>query len=95
MVRTERQRWARPGTAEGELILGYDSHGAPVRIEYHWWRWFSRANPALADVYTAELFVRRAEGDWLYLQRPGEAGFVRAPHERVRAVLAKHLGVSV
>lgn len=95
VAREERQRWARPGTAEGELVLGYDSHGVPVRVEYHWWRYFSQANPDMDDVYTAELFVRQPDGDWLYLQRPGETQFVRAPHDKVKALLARHLGVDV
>jgi hypothetical protein len=95
VAREERQQWARPGKAEGELILGYDSDARPVRVEYHWWRWFSRTNPELEDVYTAELFVRQPDGDWLYIRLPGQTAFVRAPHERVRAVLAEHLGVAV
>ena len=38
-----------------------------MRVEYHWARYLSRANPNLPDVCTAELRVRRPDGDWLYL----------------------------
>lgn len=94
-VRTERQRWHRLGRAEGELIIGYDATDRPVRVEYHWVRWLSRAHPGMADVYTAELWARRAAGDWLYLLRPERAGFVAVPHSRVRTLLAQHLNVDV
>lgn len=92
-VRRERQRWQRLGRAEGELDLGYDAEDRTVRVEYHWARYFSRANPALADVYTAELWVRQPEGHWLYLLRPAEAAFRPVPHARVREVFRRHLGL--
>lgn len=92
-VRRERQRWQRLGRAEGELDIGYDTADRPVRVEYHWVRLFSRADPGLADVYTAELWVRQPDGDWLYLVRPAEDGFRRVAHRAVRAVLARHLGL--
>ncbi len=92
-ARRERQRWQRLGRAEGELDIGYDAADRPVRVEYHWVRLFSRANPDLADVYTAELWVRQPDGDWLYLVRPAADGFRRVPHAAVRAVLARHLGL--
>ncbi len=53
--------------AEGELEIGYDAGDRVVRVEYHWVRLFSRANPQVPDVYTAELWVRQRGGDWLYL----------------------------
>ena len=92
-VRRERQSWQRLGRAEGELEIGYDSAGLPVRVEYHWARYLSRADPRLADVYTAELWARRPAGDWLYLLRPGVGGFINVAHDRVRPLLARHLGV--
>jgi hypothetical protein len=92
-VRRERQRWQRLGRAEGELDIGYDAGGRPVRVEYHWARYLSAADPSLADVYTSELWVRQADGDWLYLLRPGAPGFVRVSHERLRPVLLRHLGL--
>ena len=92
-VRQERQRWQRLGRAEGELDIGYDAEGRPVRIEYHWVRQLSRANPVLQDVYTAELWVRQADGDWLYLLRPDQSLFKRVAHAEVRSVLAKGLGL--
>jgi hypothetical protein len=92
-VRRERQRWQRLGRAEGELEIGYDAGDRVVRVEYHWVRLFSRANPQVPDVYTAELWVRQRGGDWLYLVRPTGAGFRRVPHAAVRAVFARHLGL--
>jgi hypothetical protein len=92
-VRRERQRWQRLGRAEGELEIGYDAAGRPVRVEYHWARYLSLANPALADLYTAELWVRQPPGDWLYLIRPGSRGFERVAHDRVGSLLARHLGL--
>jgi hypothetical protein len=92
-VRRERQRWQRLGRAEGELDVGYDAEGRPVRVEYHWVRYFSRANPDVADVYTAELWVRRAGGDWLYLVRPGAGAFTTARHADVRQLFAFHLNL--
>lgn len=92
-VRRERQRWQRLGRAEGELEIGYDAQDRPVRVEYHWVRYFSRANPALPDVYTAELWVRQPEGDWLYLIRPTADAFERVSHADVREIFARHLGL--
>lgn len=92
-VRHEQQRWQRLGRAEGELHIGYDDQGRPVRAEYHWRRFFSRANPAMADVYTAELWVRQTDGGWLYLVQPGEAGFRHVDHAEVRQIFATHLGL--
>jgi hypothetical protein len=92
-VRRERQQWQRLGRAEGELDVGYDAAGRPVRVEYHWARYFSRANPAVADVYTAELWARRPGGDWLYLARPGGAGVRTLPHAEVRRLFAIHLNL--
>ena len=94
-VRQERQRWQRLGRAEGELDIGYDAGGRPVRVEYHWIRHLSRANPALEDIYTAELWVRQADGNWLYLLRPEHTRFARLDHVRVRSLLAKGLGLDV
>jgi hypothetical protein len=94
-TRTEQQRWQRLGRAEGELRVGYDAAGRPVRVEYHWIRWLSRAHPGIADVYTAELWARRPGGDWLYLLRPQRTSFVPVPHARVRALLAQQLNVDV
>jgi hypothetical protein len=92
-VRRERQRWQRLGRAEGELDVGYDTADRPVRVEYHWARYLSLANPALADVYTAELWVRQPGGDWLYLIRPSGQGFARVDHARVRQLFATQLGL--
>ncbi len=92
-VRRERQRWQRLGRAEGELDIGYDAHDRPVRVEYHWVRYLSAADPRLADVYTAELWVRQADGDWLYLLRPGAAHFAKVPHAGLRPLLVRHLGL--
>ena len=92
-VRQERQHWQRLGRAEGELDIGYDAGGRPVRVEYHWVRHLSRANPTLQDVYTAELWVRQEDGDWLYLLRPEESRFRRVGHAEVRSLLAKGLGL--
>jgi hypothetical protein len=90
-VRFEHQHWHRMGRAEGELEVGYDADDRPVRVEYHWLRYFSRANPALDDVYTAELWVRQPAGGWLYLVRPGADGFVPVTHEAVRTIFRQHL----
>lgn len=95
VVRSETQRWQRLGRAEGELILGWGEAGFPVRVEYHWIRWLSRADPAAADVYTAELWARRPAGDWLYLVRPGADSFQPVPHDGVRRLLRQHLDVEV
>jgi hypothetical protein len=92
-VRRERQRWQRLGRAEGELEVGYDAEDWPVRVEYHWARYLSGADPNLPDVYTAELWVRQPDGDWLYLVRPTGGGFRRVPHARVRELFARHLGL--
>ena len=94
-VRFEHQHWQRLDRAEGELEIGYDPNDRPVRIEYHWKRWFSRANPALADVYTAELWARDRSEGWLYLIQPGEAGFVQVPHAPLRALLRHHLNIDI
>mgnify|MGYP005859528929 CR=1 FL=1 len=90
-VRFEHQHWHRLNRAEGELEVGYDARDRPVRVEYHWVRWFSRADPAQADVYTAELWVRQPDGGWLYLVRPGTDRFVAVPHDDVRRIFARHL----
>jgi hypothetical protein len=92
-ARRERQRWQRLGRAEGELDLGYDAEGRLVRVEYHWLRHLSRANPDLDDVYTAELWARRADGDWLYLVRPGGDAFAPVRHADVRRLFAQHLNL--
>jgi len=92
-VRTEWQRLLRHGRGEGELKIGYDAADRPVRVEYHWVRYLSRANPGLPDVYTAELWVRQPDGDWLYFLRPTGARFVRVSHDLVRPLLAQHLGL--
>ncbi len=94
-VRVERQLWQRLDRAEGELEIGYDTVGRPVRIEYHWKRYFSRANPSLDDVYTAELWVRDRDGGWLYLVQPGQSGFVPVPHAPLRALLQHHLNIDI
>lgn len=94
-VRFEHQHWHRLERAEGELEIGYDAADRPVRIEYHWRRWFSRANPALADVYTAELWVRERADGWLYLVQPGGPGFVPVPHGPLRALLREHLNIDI
>lgn len=93
VVRRERQAWQRLGRAEGELEVGWDAERRPVRVEYHWTRYLSRANPKLDDVYTAELWVRQEDGEWLYLLRPERHHFERVEHAAVRAVLASHLGI--
>ena len=92
-ARRERQRWQRLGRAEGELDIGYDAEGRLVRVEYHWARYFSRANPGLEDVYTAEIWIRQPGGDWLYLVLPGADGFRAVPHAEVRRLLAAHLNL--
>ncbi len=94
-VRVEHQHWHRIGRAEGELVIGYDAEGRPVRIEYHWVRFLSRANPALADVYTAELWARRPDGDWLYIVRPGLDRFASVAHRDLAPHLARHLGIDL
>ncbi|MCS6780552.1 MAG: hypothetical protein NZ555_12730 [Geminicoccaceae bacterium] len=94
-VRFEHQHWQRLGRAEGELDIGYDEQDRPVRIEYHWIRYFSRANPALADVYTAELWVRRPRGDWLYIVRPGLDRFAVVAHADLAPLLARHLNIDL
>lgn len=94
-VRFEHQHWQRLDRAEGELRVGYDERDRPVRVEYHWRRYFSRANPALEDVYTAELWVRRPDGDWLYLVRPAAQNFVRVAHDALRPLLHEHLNLEI
>lgn len=95
VVRSESQKWSRADRAEGSLDLGYDAEDRTVRIEYHWWRWFSRADPTLDDVYTAELWLRRPAGDWIYLLYPGSGVAVTVSHDKLRPVLIKALGVDV
>lgn len=92
-VRFEHQHWQRRGRAMGELEIGYDAHDRPVRIEYHWIRWLSRADPAAADVYTAELWARRPTGDWLYIVRPGLDRFATVAHAELAPLLARHLNI--
>ena len=94
-VRREHQCWQRLGRAEGELDVGYDAADRPVRVEYHWARYPSLANPGLADVYTAELWVRQPGGHWLYLIRPSAQGFARFAHAAVRILFVRHLGLAV
>ncbi len=94
-VRSELQRWHRLGRAEGELSIGYDTADRPVRIEYHWIRWLSLADPALPDVYTAELWARRPQGDWLYIVRPGLDRFALVAHHELAPLLARHLGIEL
>lgn len=94
-VRHEHQYWSRLDRAEGELDVGYDSCGKPVRVEYHWIRYLSRANPGDEDVYTAEIWVRQNDGDWLYLVQPGRNHFVRVPHEPLRELLAESLNIDL
>jgi hypothetical protein len=94
-VRTEHQRWQRHRRAEGELLIGRDAADRAVRVEYHWVRWLSLADPGLADVYTAELWARRPDGDWLYLLRPGRAHALPVSHRRVAPLLRAQLGVDV
>ena len=94
-VRVERQHWQRLDRAAGELEIGYDDADRPVRIEYHWKRFFSRANAELDDVYTAELWVRNRDGGWLYLVQPGETRFVPVPHAPLRALLQEHLNIDI
>lgn len=94
-LRFERQHWHRLGRAEGELSIGYDAADRPVRVEYHWIRWLSRANPALDDVYTAELWARRPEGDWLYIVRPGLDRFATVAHADLAPLMARHLDIDL
>jgi hypothetical protein len=94
-VRFEHQHWQRLERAEGELDIGYDAGDRPVRIEYHWKRFFSRANPEVADVYTAELWVRQRDGGWVYLIQPGHPGFVPVPHAPLRTLLQHHLNIDI
>ena len=94
-VRFEHQHWQRLERAEGELSIGYDAADRPVRIEYHWKRYFSRANPDLDDVYTAELWVRERSDGWLYLVQPGQLGFAAVPHAPLRALLRQHLNIDI
>ena len=94
-VRVEHQHWQRIDRAEGELAIGYDAADRPVRIEYHWKRYFSRANPEIEDVYTAELWARDRNGGWLYLLQPGQDGFVPVPHAPLRALLRQHLNIDI
>lgn len=94
-VRSEHQHWQRLDRAAGELAIGYDARDRPVRIEYHWIRYFSRANPDLEDVYTAELWARQRNGSWLYLVQPGDHGFVAVPHDPLRSLLKEHLNIDI
>lgn len=95
VARTEDQSWSRHDRAQGTLHIGYDTADRFVRIEYHWWRWFSRADPDMDDVYTAELWVRRPDGDWTYLLHPGDEVAVRVRHAELRPVLAQALGIDI
>jgi hypothetical protein len=95
VVRSEAQKWSRSDRAEGSLDLGYDSDDRPVRVEYHWWRWFSRADPTLDDVYTAELWVQRLSGDWVYLLHPGSGVAATVSHDKLRPILIQALGVDI
>ena len=95
VLRTEDQRWSRQGRADGLLTIGYGEGDQPVRIEYHWWRWFGRADPRAEDVYTAELWVRRPVGDWSYLLYPGPESAALVDHDRLRPVLLQALGVDI
>jgi hypothetical protein len=94
-VRFERQHWHRLGRAEGELLVGYDAADRPVRVEYHWVRWLSRADRRLPDVYTAELWARRPAGDWLYIVRPGLDRFATVAHTDLAPLLARHLAIEL
>ena len=95
VVRTETQKWSRADRAEGTLDLGYNSKNQTVRVEYHWWRWFSRADSTLKDVYTAELWVQRPAGDWIYLLHPGSGVAATVSHDRLRPLLIQALGVDI
>lgn len=91
----EVQQWQKLGRASGHLEVGYDGDGQPVRIEYHWHRYFSHANPHLTDVYTAELWVRHRDGHWMYLLRPSQNSFVPVVHDKLRPLLRRHLNVDI
>jgi hypothetical protein len=93
--RSETQRWQRLGRAEGELVLGWSADGALVRVEYHWIRRLSQANPVLSDVYTAELWARRPAGDWLYMVQPGEPQLHLVDAARLRPLLLRQLGIDI
>ncbi len=94
-ARSETQRWQRIGRAEGELILGWSADSRLVRVEYHWIRRLSEANPATDDIYTAELWARRPDGDWAYMVLPGEPRLHRVGHDRLQPLLLQHLGVDI
>ncbi|MEL6348583.1 MAG: hypothetical protein AAFV53_36100 [Myxococcota bacterium] len=95
VVRSESQRWERKGFAEGELILGYGIFDDIVRVEFHWWRFFSRSHRDVNDVYTGELWAKRPAGDWLYLMpQKGEQKHV-VPHDALAALLEKQLDVHI
>ncbi|MCS6879217.1 MAG: hypothetical protein N2038_07265 [Geminicoccaceae bacterium] len=94
-VRFARYHWCRIGRAEGQLDIGFDAAGRPVRIEYHWIRYVSRTDPKLEDVYTAELWVRRPDGDWFYIVRPGLDHFVIVPHRDLAPLLARRLDIDL
>ena len=94
-VRFEHQHWQRLDRAEGELDVGYDAAGSVVRVEYHWLRYFSKANPELDDVYTAELWCKRPAGDWLYLVRPGQDQFRLVEHGDLQPLLNQHLNIDI
>ena len=93
--RYETQRWQRLGRAEGELVLGWSADGALVRIEYHWIRRLSLADPSVADIYTAELWAQRPTGEWAYMLLPGEPRLHAVQHERLRPLLLRQLAVDI
>ena len=94
-TRTERHDWQRLGKAEGLLVVGFDEDDQPVRVDYHWWRFYSRNVNGADDVYTAERWVKQPAGHWLYIVQPGAAGFVSVEHRQLRPLLADNLNVDI
>lgn len=94
-VRFEHQHWQRLERAEGELAIGYDAADQVVIVEYHWWRYFSRANSGMEDVYTAEVWRRRDPLTWAYLIRPQQTQYLDVDHGRLRPLLHNHLNIDI
>ncbi|MFO1039682.1 MAG: hypothetical protein U1E45_22790 [Geminicoccaceae bacterium] len=95
VIRREVQHWQKLGRASGHLEVGYDADDQPVRIEYHWIRYFSRTNPKVSDIYTAELWARHRDGHWMYLLRPSQNSFVPVAHDRLRPLIRTHLNIDI
>ena len=90
VLRTEDQRWSRQGRADGVLTIGYQ-RAISRCTEYHWWRWFGRADPRAEDVTQRNYgYAGLSVIGVIYCTRDRRAALV--DHDRLRPVLLQASG---